>query len=56
MDREKRYEGKTSFILQEIGHEISLNWSKTYDAAIQKIVVMDMKDGGRIKNKVLNVL
>ena len=47
---------KLSFILQEIGREINTTGSKSYDAAIQKCVVLMKDELEKAKEQVLNVL
>jgi len=47
---------KLSFILQEIGREINTTGSKSYDAAIQKLVVVMKDELEKAKEQVLNVL
>ncbi len=47
---------KLSFILQEIGREINTSGSKSYDAAIQKCVVLMKDELEKAKEQILNVL
>ena len=47
---------KLSFILQEIGREINTTGSKSYDASIQKCVVLMKDELEKAKEQVLNVL
>jgi uncharacterized protein (TIGR00255 family) len=47
---------KLSFILQEIGREINTTGSKSYDAAMQKCVVLMKDELEKAKEQVLNVL
>jgi len=54
--KEKNKGKKLSFVLQELGREINTMGSKSYDAAMQKLVV-EMKDElEKAKEQVLNVL
>jgi len=47
---------KLSFILQEIGREINTTGAKSYDATIQKCVVLMKDELEKAKEQVLNVL
>ncbi len=47
---------KLGFIAQEIGREINTIGSKSYHAALQKVVVIMKDDLEKIKEQLLNVL
>ncbi len=56
LENEETKGKKLSFILQEIGREINTTGSKSYDAEIQKIVVMMKDELEKAKEQILNVL
>lgn len=55
-DHEDSKGKKLSFILQEIGREINTTGAKSYDASIQKCVVLMKDELEKAKEQILNVL